>query len=76
MKSNHLDSIAGKEIKLRALMQTASLAISSHFLPPEVKFRMIRFISQFGREHGNRPIDAAVLVLILKKTQHSFNLSI
>ena len=68
--------MVGKEIKLRALMQTASLAISSHLLPPEVKFRMIRSVSLFGRERGNRPIDAAVLVLILKKTQHSFNLTI
>ena len=67
MKRKQLRSIVGKGNKLKSLMQKAYLAICSHLLLPEVPFHKIRPVSLFGRKLGIRPIDAAVLVLILKE---------
>gem|GEM_PF-2585686 len=65
MNRKQLLSKVLKGNKLKALMQKAYLAICSNLLLPEIKFQKIRPVALFGRKLGLRPIDAAVLVLIL-----------
>lgn len=67
MKRKQHRSIVKKVNKLKGYVQKAYLAICTNLLEPQVPFKQILPVAQFGRKLGICPLDAAVLVLILKE---------